>query len=146
MALAILFSLLAAVGFGSSSVFARLGLQRVRSNSGTFLSSIASFVIAAVPAAVFSGDAITTLAAGAFLGLFIYGLITFPLGRYFNFIAVNLAGATRASPLLAASPVFAAGVAMIALGERPNLWIILGTLVTTAGVALIVSEARRREG
>ena len=44
--------------------------------------------------------------------------------------------------MLAVSPIFATLLALIALGERPNLLIGLGILVSVLGMVLIVSEKR----
>ena len=45
MTLAILFGLLAAIGFGSSAVLARLGLQRIPPTFGVFLSLSTGFLL-----------------------------------------------------------------------------------------------------
>ena len=56
-----------------------------------------------------------------------------------------MAGATRVTPILALNPIFATILAMWLLGERPNLLIGMGVLVTVIGLGLIVSEQRPSE-
>ena len=126
MALAILFGFLAALGFGSGAIFARLGLQRLPLKVGVFVSVCAGFLLTLVVVLIFHISDAPSLTPIAFLWFFFYALITFPLARMFNYSAINLAGASRSTPMLAVSPVFATVIAMITLGERPNLLIGLG--------------------
>ena len=142
MALSILFAFLAVIGFGSSSVFARLGLQSLSPKVGTLVSVVTSFLFTALLVLIFHPTDVMSLAPMAFLWFFFYGLITFPLARYFNYSAINLAGAARAAPVMSISPVFATIIAIIALGERPNLLIGTGILVTVMGMALMLSDRR----
>ncbi|MCZ6866930.1 MAG: EamA family transporter [Chloroflexi bacterium] len=130
MALAILFGFLAALGFGSGAIFARLGLQRLSPKVGVFVSVCTSFLFTSVLVLLFHTADVLSLTPIAFLWFFFFALITFPLARLFNYSAINLAGASRSTPMLAVSPVFATVIAMITLGERPNLLIGLGILVT----------------
>ena len=143
MALAIFFGFLAGFGFGSSTVFARLGLQRLSPSVGTFVSVITSFLFALILALIFYVSDLFSLAALAFIWFFLYALITYPLARYFNYSAINMAGATRSTPIVATSPIFSTLIAMVLLGGRPNLLIGAGILVTVAGMALMLSERRK---
>ena len=140
MSLAILFGLLAAVGFGSSAVLARLGLQRIPPTFGVFLSLSTGFLFTFALSIAFHLRDVLALTPRAFLWFLFFAIITFPLARLFNYTAISLAGASRSSPLLSVSPIFATLLALIALGERPNLLIGIGILVSVLGMGLIVSE------
>jgi len=142
MALAILFAFLATFGFGTASILARLGLQGLPTTVGTLVSVFTSFLFTAVLVLILQPREVLDLAPVAFLWFFLYGLITFPMARFFIYSAFNLAGVSRASPILAVSPIFATLVAMIVIGERPNLLVGVGILVTVMGMALILSERR----
>ena len=142
MGLAILFGLLAAVGFGSSAVLARLGLERIPPTKGVLLSLSTGFLFTfALSLALHFRDVIT-LSPRAFLWFLFFAVITFPLARLMNYTAISLAGASRSSPLLSVSPIFATLLALIALGETPNLLIVTGILISVLGMGLIVSEKR----
>ena len=65
-----------------------------------------------------------------------------PLARLLNYTAISLAGTSRSAPVLAISPIFSTLLALIVLGEKPNMLIGLGILVTVLGMALILSEKR----
>jgi len=138
----LLFVSLAVVGFGLASVFARLGLQRLPPTIGTLVSVATSFLFTSILVLMLYPTDVMLLAPMAFLWFFFYGLITFPLARLFYYSAINLAGAARATPVMAISPVFATIIAIIALGERPNLLISTGILVTVIGMALILGDRR----
>ena len=142
MALSISFAFLAAFGFGSGAVLARLGLQRLSPMASTLVSVATSFVLTAILVLILHPTDVLALVPIAFLWFFIHGLITFPLARFFNYSAINLAGASRSSPILAVSPIFATIIAMAAIGERPNLLIVLGILATVIGMTLVLSDRR----
>ena len=142
MTLAILFGLLAAVGFGSSAVLARLGLQRISPTLGVFLSLSTGFLFTFALSLALHFRDVLTLTPKAFLWFLFFAVITFPLARLINYTAISLAGASRTSPLLSTSPIFATLLALIALGEKPNLLIGIGILISVIGMGLIVSERR----
>lgn len=137
---AILLAFLAALGFGSAAVFVRVGLQQMKSPVGAFLSLVASFVLIAALALILNLDAILALPLIAFLWFILLGLLNYPLGRVLTFASVSLVGASRATPLIASAPLFAAIFALTFLGERPNILIGMGTMTIIGGLALVVSE------
>ena len=140
MTLAIVFALLAAVGWGAGAVFARLGLQHMRSTTGTVVSLAAGVVMVGSLALAGNRDIMFTLPAVALLWFLLLGTINYPLGRYFNFLGVHLAGVSRASPILAAAPVVAVILGITLGGESLTPFIALGTVLIIGGVVLIVTE------
>lgn len=140
MTLAIVFALLAAVGWGTGAVFARLGLQHMRSTTGTVVSLAAGVVMVGSLALAVNRDIMFTLPVVALLWFLLLGTINYPLGRYFNFLGVHLAGVSRASPILAAAPVVAVILGITLGGESLTPFIGLGTVLIIGGVVLIVTE------
>ena len=140
MTLAIVFALLAAVGWGAGAVFARLGLQHMRSTTGTVVSLAAGVVMVGSLALAVNRDIMFTLPVVALLWFLLLGTINYPLGRYFNFLGVHLAGVSRASPILAAAPVVAVILGITLGGESLTPFIGLGTVLIIGGVVLIVTE------
>jgi drug/metabolite transporter (DMT)-like permease len=59
------------------------------------------------------------------------------LGSLFFVYAIQLAGAGRTSVLVSISPLLALPFSMMWLQERPTRWTLAGTLLTTAGIALV---------
>jgi transporter family protein len=140
LTLAIVFALLAAVGWGAGAVFARLGLQHMRSTTGTVVSLAAGVVMVGSLALAVNRDIMFTLPVVALLWFLLLGTINYPLGRYFNFLGVHLAGVSRASPILAAAPVVAVILGITLGGESLTPFIGLGTVLIIGGVVLIVTE------
>ena len=138
--LEIALGLSAALGFGSSAIFARLGLQHLRPTSGTLVSLVVGSVIAMTLAFIFHFDEIFALGSFAFVWFLLSGFINFPLGRLLNFTAVDLAGVNRATPIIGASPLFAMALAITIGGESINVPIFLGTISIIGGLVLILSQ------
>lgn len=138
----ILLGLLGAFLFGSSPMFARLGLQYVRTTTGVFTSLLAGSVLVGSLAIPLHAREMLSLPVAALLLIVLLGLLNFPLGRYFNFVAVRLAGVARATPILSTSPLFAVVIAIVFIDETPTLLTLIGGLIVVSGVALIVSERR----
>ena len=136
----IILGLSAALGFGLSAIFARLALQHMRVTTGTLISLIVGTAIAMAIAFAIYPDKILGLGAVAFLWFLLSGFINFPLGRLFNYISVSLAGVSRATPIVGASPLFATTLAVTIGGESLSLLTLLGTFSIIGGLALILSQ------
>ena len=136
----ILFSLLAASGFAMTAVFARTALQRMPTPYGTLLSLFVSTVAAMIIAAVLHPDELLGIGMVALGWLFLVGLFNFPLGRMFNYTSVRLVGVSKASTVVATSPLFATILAVIILGERVGPVTLLGTVAVIGGLALTLNQ------
>ncbi len=133
-------ALSAALGFGASAVFARVGMQYVRPTTGTFISLLVGVAITFTLAVVFHFDDILTLGGIAFAWFLLSGTLNFPLGRLLNFTSVGKLGVARAAPVVGASPLFAAILGVTVGGETMNMFIFGGTVAIIAGIALIVGQ------
>ncbi len=119
----------------------RLGLRHMHSTTATFISMIVSFVLIFILVLIFDFDSLVTLSAVAFGWFALQGLLNFVFGRFLNMTSIGLAGASRATPIISVSPLFAATFAFIFLGERPTAVIILGTVLIISAIVLIVSQS-----
>ena len=135
-------ALSAALGFGASAVFARMGMEYVRPTTGTFISLLVGISITLTLALAFHFDDILTLGGIAFAWFLLSGTLNFPLGRLLNFTSVGKLGVSRAAPIIGASPLFAAILGVTVGGESMNLLIFSGTLAIIGGIALIVGQKR----
>ena len=136
----IIFSLLAASGFAATAVFARNALQRMSAPYGTLLSLFVSTVAAMAIAAVLHPDELLGIGAVALGWLFLVGFLNFPLGRMFNYTSVTMVGVSKASTVVATSPLFATILAVIILGERVSPITLLGTVAVIGGLALTLNQ------
>jgi len=133
-------SLLAGLGFALTAVFARLGLQHISTTSGTLISLFFSTVGAMIILLIVKPSDVFSLNGEKLLWLFFVGLFNFPLGRLFNYLAVRFAGVSKASTVVATSPLFGTALAVAFLGEIINIKIFIGAVVIVIGIALILSE------
>ncbi|MDA0770026.1 MAG: hypothetical protein BZY79_00340 [SAR202 cluster bacterium Casp-Chloro-G4] len=138
--LGVLLSLAAALGFGGSAVLARVGLQYISPVTGTLVSLLVGIVITTTLALVFHFDDIVGLAAIAFAWFLLVGILNYPMGRLLNYNSVSKLGVARSAPVVGASPLFAAVVAVTVGGEVMTLPIFVGTVAIISGIALIVSQ------
>ncbi len=136
----ILFAFVAALGFGATPVFVRLGLLHLRPSSGVIISLFTGFIAMLLLALAFDHQYVFALGAIAFVWFASAGFIYFVTGRFLSFTSVKLSGAAKASAILASQPLFATLFATTITGERLTVPIILGTLSITLGIALIARE------
>ena len=136
----VVLGLSAALGFGGSAVFARLGLQYMRSTTGTLASLLVGTVIMLTLAFALHSKEILALGGVVLLWLLVSAIINFPLGRLLNYTGVRLVGVSRASPVVGASPLFALALAITIGGESINLPTLLGTFSIIGGLLLVLSQ------
>ena len=142
MIIALVFAFLAAIGWGSSAIFTRKGLEYLPVSTATILSIIASFFVLVFFAVIIYGIESFIIPITIFLILIFIGIVNYPLGRYMNFTSVRLAGVSRSSPLLSCAPLVSSGLAIIFTDEQLNIYLALGTLLIVSGIILVVSERR----
>ena len=76
----------------------------------------------------------------AFIWFILAGLITFLGGRFLNFHAISLVGASKASAVVSATPLFAAILAVIFLDENIGVMLGIGTAMIVFGITLVVIQ------
>ena len=131
---------MAALGFGLSAVFIKAAMSSVSVKTATVVSLISSTVVTMIFALIFHSKEILALSPMAFLWFILAGLITFLGGRLLNFQAINLVGASKASAVVSATPLFAAILAVTFLNETVNLILAIGTMMIVTGIALVVMQ------
>ncbi len=141
--LGVIFSLVAALGWGSSSALARVGLQRIRPSVGTFVSLCSSLVLVTTVTCLSDLDTLLSVSLATVLWFALVGVLNYSLGRQFSYLAVRRVGASRAQPLVSASPLFAIILAIIFLKEAITIGICVGAILILAGIYLITSSESR---
>mgnify|MGYP001563298017 CR=1 FL=1 len=133
----ILLAIVAAVGWGLSSNFARLGFNSNKSLSpagGVFVSVISSLGVVLAINLIFQWEQLASISIEAILWFSLIGLTGFAFARYCHFKGVELIGASRASSLSAAAPLFAVLVAVVFLHENLTWPILTGILLIIGGL------------
>ena len=133
-------AMIAAVGFGATAVFARLGIQYVRVGPGTLVSlTVSTIVTLAVTVAFQPVDLVRITGTGLLLA-FVVGLLSYPVGRLLSFTGVRLVGVSRSSTIVGAAPLFATGIAVALVGETVTVPLLLGGVAIVGGMTLILSQ------
>ena len=128
-------SFLAIIGFGSATIFARLGMGRVGALPIVFISLFFSFAASGILAIIFALRDFATLPLIVVAWCVMLGAFNFLGGRNLSYLAVGRIGAARAGAIVGTSAVFASILAIVFTGERPHWVVLLGTLVVVAGLA-----------
>lgn len=144
MLLSIGLACISVLGFGSAAVFARLGMQGGLSPmTGTFISLVSSTLLAGALALIFEFRSVIALPAIALVWLLGNGVLTYFGGRTQQYIAINLIGASRVTPIVGAAALFAALYAVLltrwgvpGFDERLTAPIGVGTVIVVFGLAL----------
>jgi len=138
--LGILLAITAALGWGTSSIFARLGVQHIKPATGTFISLVSSATLVVLLSVIMNFDAIVSLSLTALAWFGVIGVISYGIGRQLRFFSIRYIGVAKAAPIFSSSPLFAVILAVAFTGERINLAIAIGTLCIVTGVSLLMTS------
>jgi drug/metabolite transporter (DMT)-like permease len=138
-------SLLAALGFASSAILSRQGMQTIFPLPGVMVSLLFSFLLASAMVLIFAFSDISGIPQVAVLWILALGVMNFLGGRSMNFLSVNLIGASRASLFVSSQAPFAAIFAIAFTGESIHPVVALGTVAVVGGL-LFASGDSIREG
>ncbi len=133
-------SLLAIMGFGSATIFARQGMARVGPMPVTFFSLCFSFTASGILAAIFVSPDFITLPLIVLVWCLMLGAFNFLGGRNLSYLAVGRIGAARAGAIVGTSAVFASVLAITITGERPHWLVLVGTFVVAVGLVTALGK------
>lgn len=133
-------SFLAIMGFGSATIFARLGMARVGPMPVTFYSLCFSFLASGILAVISVSRDFIALPLIVLAWCLMLGAFNFLGGRNLSYLAVGRIGAARSGAIVGTSAVFASILAITITGERPHWVVLLGTLVVVVGLAAALGK------
>jgi len=139
--LGIVLAITAACCWSTGAVLVRLGLQGgIKSSTGALISMLSSLLLVGSLALLINFDEVAHLSPMALLWFGLIGIVNYVLGRQFNYISIRHIGVTKATPLFAASPLFAMILAVTFIGESINSAIVIGTIIIVGGLYLVVTS------
>ncbi|MDP2720247.1 MAG: DMT family transporter [Dehalococcoidia bacterium] len=136
----IFFAVISSIGWGVSAVLVGGSLHKMKVLPGTALSVVASFLTVAIITSLLQWDELVSAGWNAVLLFALVGVLSFTLGRFFNYLGIRRLGAARTTSITAAAPLFASITAIIFLKEVPNTLIISGTILVVVGLYLTMSS------
>ena len=138
--IAIGLAMIAIVGFGSATIFARQGMARVGPMPVVLLSLCVSFLASGIVSVIFAASDFITLPLIVLAWCLMLGTFNFLGGRNLSYLAVGRIGAARTGAIVGTSAVFSAILAVGITGERPHWVVLLGTVVVVAGLATALGK------
>ena len=133
-------ALIAAVGFGATAFFARIGVQYVGAGPATLVSLTVSTVVTLAITVAFQPVELVRITGTALVLAFVVGLLSYPTGRLLSFTGVRLVGVSKSSTIVGAAPLFATATAVAFAGESVSIPILLGSVSIVGGMSLILSQ------
>ena len=128
-------ALVSAVLSAGATIFIRQGLRTSGSFTGFWINVLVGMITLWVAVAVTGGPGPVSAKA---LGYFVLaGLVGTVAGRLFRFVAIERVGASVAAAVINLNPMIATILAILLLGERVTMPIVVGTLVIMFGTVLL---------
>ena len=128
-------ALVSAVLSAGATIFIRQGLRTSGSFTGFWINVVVGMITLWVAVAVTGGPGPVSAKA---LGYFVLaGLVGTVAGRLFRFVAIERVGASVAAAVINLNPMIATILAILLLGERVTMPIVVGTLVIVLGTVLL---------
>ena len=127
-------SFLAIMGFGSATIFARLGMGQAGPMAIVFISLVTSFAASGILAGIFAYSDFATMPLIVLAWCVMLGAFNFLGGRNLSYLAVGRIGASRAGAIVGTSAVFASILAITITGERPHWVVPIGSVVVVLGL------------
>ena len=118
-------------------------MRHTSASTGTLISLLASVAFMWLIVLPSNLDDVTSLGLKAIALLAAIGVANFAVGRFLNFLSISHLGVGRATPILAASPLFSLILAVIFIGEDVGLATLLGTFLILAGVYVTITAPAR---
>ena len=136
--MAVVYALISALAFGTGDVLTRLGVRSGTPLVGALTSGIVMLFVFAIP--VFFANSITQPLWPGAGWFFAVGILLTGPGRILYYNSVRRIGVARATVLINVSPLVGMLSAVIFLGERPSLWIIIGAFLIVGGLTGMVKD------
>lgn len=142
--LTVALSIMAALGFASMAIFARVGMQGVKPIPSTLISLFMSFFPVLLLAVIFAMPDIRALPAAGYGWLLGFGALNFLGGRVLHYFAIDLVGASRSSAILGTGLVFSVMFAILLAGERPHVLLLVVTFGVVIGLVIATGDSIRQ--
>ncbi|MFB6309946.1 MAG: DMT family transporter [Salinirussus sp.] len=131
-----------AILMGAASIFSRRGME-----TGSFYALLVTSLAIGAPVFLAVTFATTGFAATPWLGLVYAGasaVVGSVLGRSLYFIGIQYLGPGKSLSINSTSPLYAALLAWVVLGERLTVLVVGGTLAIVAGIVVLSKDVRRQ--
>lgn len=130
-------AILTAAMFGLVPVLAKLAFRKGGQAGMGIIISLASAIPLNIAIGLFTDPHYERLTPLAVVWFILGGLAGSALGRYWNYVSIDLLGASRSATIRSTSPVFTVFIALLFFGETLSVARWLAILAIVAGAALV---------
>ncbi|HEU5324020.1 MAG TPA: DMT family transporter [Methylomirabilota bacterium] len=134
-------ALASAVCSAGATILIRRGLRHYGPYTGFWINLVVGTACLWLAVALTGGFGRPSFAGIAFFAL--AGLIGTVAGRLLRFVSIETVGASITAALMNLSPLVSSALAILFLGERVGVAVVVGTLVIVGGTTLLSSGGRR---
>lgn len=131
-----LLSLFTAFCYGASAVLVRMGMRDSNPLTGAIIGGLVQVFIISMLVAVFPPERIELMAIAFFVAS---GILAGTLGRMFNYMSIERLGVPVSATIVGSSPLFSTLFAVLFIGEKVAITILIGTIMVIIGIAFIRS-------
>ena len=138
-----LIALAAALSYATSGISAKRGMRYSTPVTVTLV-SLTVHALGLWSILLLTGG-VPAVSAWVLMLFFVTGTLQ-PVIRLCTYAGIFYLGASRGTTVRSSHPLFSTGIAILALGEEVNVWIIMGTLLIVGGVTLISWQPQAESG
>ncbi len=139
--IAVVLSLLSAVGLAGTAVSSRIGMQGVHRVFATGVSLVVGFLVTLLLVIAVAYSDLISVPVAVLPWLVAFGVVHFAIGRSAGMISIDMIGASRASLFVLASSPIAALIAVVFLGETLRPLVAVGTVAVVVALALASGDS-----
>ncbi len=139
--IAVVLSLLSAVGLSGTAVSSRIGMQGVHRVFATGVSLVVGFLVTLLLGMAVAYSDLISVPVAVLPWVLAFGVVHFAIGRSAGMISIDMIGASRASLFVLASSPIAALIAVVFLGETLRPLVAVGTVAVVVALALASGDS-----
>ncbi len=139
--IAVVLSLLSAVGLSGTAVSSRIGMQGVHRVFATGVSLVVGFLVTLLLGMAVAYSDLISVPVAVLPWVLAFGVVHFAIGRSAGMISIDMIGASRGSLFVLASSPIAALIAVVFLGETLRPLVAVGTVAVVVALALASGDS-----
>ena len=139
--IAIVLSLLSALGLAGTAMSSRIGMQGVHRVSATGVSLVVGFLVTLLLGVSIAYSDLISVPVEVLPWVLAFGVVHFAIGRSAGMISIDMIGASRASLFVLASSPIAAVIAVVFAGETMRPLVAVGTAAVVVALALASGDS-----
>ena len=139
--IAVVLSLMSAIGLATTAVMSRIGMQGVHRVNATGVSLTVGFLLTLFVALAVSYSDLASVPVGVLPWVLAFGVVHFAIGRSAGMISIDMIGASRAALFVVVQSPVAALIAIVFAGETLRPLVAVGTAAVVVALVLASGDS-----